>query len=239
MKLTWNHELLLTIHSHSTQSLYRIHQGNDVESMPPLSRVSRYLALILHHPPVLFESLEFAPSLCLIRTFADASNMKQVYDQCIQEIKMIPGIPENTDISSMCISHRSCLEWIWRYYLRQKSDTNVDWFEKSTILCRSFGEVLVMLKMGGAQFIMKNMVLLNTSRIMIDNYVNCLKNKEDNWNTTQMRDICFGDEAMIEGAMNEINELLGKKRIEVLRCIRCELYGDSVWIERFNQHMCL
>ena len=55
----------------------------------------------------------------------------------------------------------------------------MDWFENSTALCKSVGEVSVMLRMSGAQFDMNHCLLLKTSRIVIDNYVKCLRKNDE------------------------------------------------------------
>ena len=52
-------------------------------------------------------AVAFSPTYCLLLTLPDAINMRHMYDQCIQEIKAIPGIPENVDISSIYVA--SCL----------------------------------------------------------------------------------------------------------------------------------
>ena len=109
----------------------------------------------------------------------------------------------------------------------------MDWFENSTALCKSVGEVSVMLRMSGAQFDMNHCLLLKTSRIVIDNYVKCLRKNDEE----KMRSICFGDQAMIEDAKERMNEVLRKKQIELFRCIRCEFYGESDWIQRFESNV--
>ena len=103
MKFTSSNEILLTIHSPIASSLYRIYRSTDADLMIPLSGIDRYLALILHHPLMLTSAVAFSPSYCLLLTLPDAVNMKRMYDQCIQEIRIISGIPENVDISGMCV----------------------------------------------------------------------------------------------------------------------------------------
>ena len=95
-----------------------------------------------------------------------------------------------------------------------------------------------MLRMGGARFEMNHFLLLKTSRIIIDNYVKCLREKDEEMKDEEMMKwICFGDQAMIEEAKEQMNEILRKKQTEVLRCIRCEFYGESDWIQRFESHI--
>lgn len=120
------------------------------------------------------------------------------------------------------------------------SETSVDWFENSTILCKSVGEVSVMLGMSGGRFDVSYLLLLKTSRVLIDNYVKCLTSGDEGVSGDEGKDmkcICFGDKAIIEDTKKRICELLNKKQNEVLRCVRCELYGQFDLIHRFEKHI--
>lgn len=101
MKLTPNHEIVLTVNSSTGSSLYRIHRSDDAETLIQLAGMDGYLSLILHNPLILTSAIAFSPSHCLLLTSSDSVNMKRMYDKCLKELKAIPGIPKTVDISGI------------------------------------------------------------------------------------------------------------------------------------------